>query len=140
MKSDALDKAFKNEGHVRVRKRLSLIIRTLSGKQHVEPLSLELHKLREWAYKWSKGYNDEGPVNLIDKPGNGRPSFVGGWEIVKIKHKLSSSNTGWDTKEVMAMFKRKQGQNTMKTISAIDCFSSGDFHSKCLVKRASGKD
>lgn len=98
MKSDALDKAFKNEGDARVRERLSLMFRTLSGKQYVDPVALELHKSIAWAYKWSKGDNDEELVNLIYKPRNGRPSFAGEWEIVKIKHKLSSSNTGWDTK------------------------------------------
>ncbi len=101
MKSDALDSAFRNEGDVRVAERLFLTIRVLSNKQYVEPVALDLHKSRARAYKGYKRYNEEGLVDRIDKPRSGRQSFAGEGEIVKIIHELSSSNTGWDTKEVM---------------------------------------
>jgi putative transposase len=101
LKSDALDKAFRNEGDVRVAERLFLIIRILSNKQYVEPVALELHRSRAGAYKWYKRYNDEGLEGLRDKPRSGRPPFMDEDEIMKIRTELSTSKTGWDTKEVM---------------------------------------
>jgi putative transposase len=101
LKSDALDKAFRNEGDVRVAERLFLIIRILSNKQYVEPVALELYRSRAWAYKWYKRYNDEGLEGLRDKPRSGRPPFMDEDEIMKIRTELSTSKTGWDTKEVM---------------------------------------
>ena len=109
MKSDALDKVYRNERDARVKERLLLIIRVSYDKQHIESVSLELHKSRAWAYKWYKRYNDEGMKGLIDKPRSGRPSFMTEEEIVKIRKELSSSNTGWDTKEVMDLIEKKTG-------------------------------
>jgi len=109
LKSDALDKVYRNERDARVKERLLLIIRVSYDKQHIESVSLELHKSRAWAYKWYKRYNDEGMKGLIDKPRSGRPSFMTEEEIVKIRKELSSSNTGWDTKEVMDLIEKKTG-------------------------------
>ena len=107
LKPITLDKAYRNERDARVKERLLLIIRVSFDKQHVELVASELHKSRAWAYKWYKRYNDEGMKGLIDKPRSGRPSFMDEEDIVKIKQELSSSNTGWDTKEVMNLIQKK---------------------------------
>ncbi|MDN5867785.1 MAG: winged helix-turn-helix domain-containing protein [Candidatus Nitrosocosmicus sp.] len=107
MNSDALDMAYRIEHDAFVKERLLLIIRVSSDNQHVELVASELHKLRARACKWYKRYNDEGMRGLMDKPRSGRPSFMDEEEIVIIKQELSSSNTGWDTKEVMDLIQKK---------------------------------
>ncbi len=109
MNPNALIKAHKNERDAHVKERLLLIIRIAIDKQHIESVSSELHKSRAWAYKWYKRYNDGGPECLRDKPRSGRPSFMDEEEIMKIRIELSTSNTGWDTKEVMDLIKKKTG-------------------------------
>ena len=110
MKSSILDKAYKNEHDASVKERLLLIIRVSSDKQHIKAVALELHRSRAWAYKWYKRYNDEGGLKgLRDKPRSGRPSFMDEDEIMKIRTELSTSKTGWDTKEVMDIIKKKTG-------------------------------
>lgn len=109
MKSDALDKAYRNERDGHVKERLLLIIRISSDKQHIEHVASELHKSRAWAYKWYKRYDDEGPDGLRDRPKIGRPSFVSEDAIMKIRKELSDSNIGWDTKEVMDLIQKKTG-------------------------------
>ena len=109
MKSDALDKAYKNEHDASVKERLLLIIRIVIDKQHIEEVASELHKSRAWAYKWYKRYYYEGLEGLKDKPRSGRPSFVDKEDIIKLKQELTSSNTGWNTKEVMDLIENKTG-------------------------------
>ncbi len=109
MKLSILDRAYKNEHDALVKERLVLIIRIAIDKQHIEAVASELHKSRAWAYKWYKRYNDEGLEGLRDKPRSGRPSSIDEEEIVKIKQELSTSNTGWDTKEVIYLVKKKTG-------------------------------
>ena len=134
MKSSILDKVYKNEHDVSVKERLLLIIRVSFDKQHIKAVALELHRSRAWAYKWYKRYNDEGLEGLRDKSRSGRPSFMAEEEIVKIKTELSTSNTGWDTKEVMDLIKkRKQVSSTMKFILE-DYFTGGAFHKRCHRK------
>ncbi len=109
MKLDALDKVYRNERDASVKERILLIIRISADKQHIELVAQEVHKSRAWAYKWYKRYNDEGLEGLRDKPRSGRPSFVDKEDIIKIKQELSSSNTGWSTKEVMDLIEKKTG-------------------------------
>ncbi len=109
MKSSILGKAYKNEHDASVKERLLLIIRVSFDKQHIIAVALELHRSRAWAYKWYKRYNDEGLEGLRDKPRSGRPPFMEKEEIVKIRTELSASKTGWDTKEVMDIIKKKTG-------------------------------
>lgn len=109
MKLDALDKVYRNERDASVKERILLIIRVSSDKQYIEAVASELHKSRAWAYKWYKRYNDEGLEGLRDKPRSGRPSFVDKEDIIKIRTELSTSNTGWSTKEVMDLIEKKTG-------------------------------
>lgn len=109
MKSSILGKAYKNEHDASVKERLLLIIRVSFDKQHIKAVALELHRSRAWAYKWYKRYNDEGLEGLRDKPRSGRPPFMDEDEIMKIRTELSTSKTGWDTKEVMDIIKKKTG-------------------------------
>lgn len=109
MKPSVLDKAYRNEHDAHVKERLLLIIRVSYDKQHSEAVASELHKSRAWAYKWYKRYNEEGLEGLRDKPRSGRPSFMDEEEIGKIRTELSTSNTGWDAKEVMDLIKKKTG-------------------------------
>ncbi|HJR46958.1 MAG TPA: helix-turn-helix domain-containing protein [Nitrososphaeraceae archaeon] len=104
-----MDKAYRNEHDAHVKERLLLIIRVSYDKQHSEAVASELHKSRAWAYKWYKRYNEEGLEGLRDKPRSGRPSFMDEEEIGKIRTELSTSNTGWDAKEVMDLIKKKTG-------------------------------
>ena len=109
MKSSILDKAYKNEHDASVKERLLLVIRIVIDKQHIESVASELHKSRAWAYKWYKRYSDEGLEGLRDKPRSGRPPFMDEEKIMKIRTELSTSKTGWDTKEVMDIIKKKTG-------------------------------
>ena len=109
MKSSILDKAYKNEHDASVKERLLLVVRIVIDKQHIETVASELHKSRAWAYKWYKRYSDEGLEGLRDKPRSGRPPFMDEEKIMKIRTELSTSNTGWDTKEVMDLIKKKTG-------------------------------
>ena len=109
MKPTALAKAYRNERDTHVKERLLLILRISSDKQHIESVASELHRSRAWSYKWYKRYNDEGLDGLRDKPRIGRPSFVDGDDIIKIRHELSASNTGWDTEQVMDLIHKKTG-------------------------------
>ena len=109
MKPDALDKAYRNECDASVKERLLLIIRIAIDKQDIEYVASELHKSRAWAYKWYKRYCYEGLEGLKDKPRSGRPLFVDKEDIIKIKQELTSSNTGWSTKEVMDLIQNKTG-------------------------------
>jgi len=109
LKSSIPDKVYKNEHDVSVKERLLLIIRVSFDKQHIEYVASELHRSRAWAYKWYKRYNDEGLEGLRDKPRSGRPPFMSEEEIVKIRTELSTSKTGWNTKEVMDIIKKKTG-------------------------------
>ncbi len=109
MKSNALSKVYKNENDVRVKERLLLIIRIVSDKQQIESISKELRRSRAWAYKWYKRYSDEGLDGLRDRPRIGRPSFVDGNIIMKVRKELSDSNIGWDIKQVMDLVQKKTG-------------------------------
>ena len=110
MKSSILDKAYKNEHDASVKERLLLIIRVSFDKQHIKAVALELHRSRAWAYKWYKRYNDEGLEGLRDKPRSGRPPpFMDEDEIMKIRTELSTSKTGWNTKEVIDLVEKKTG-------------------------------
>ncbi len=109
MKSNALSKVYKNENDVRVKERLLLIIRIVSDKQQIESISKELRRSRAWAYKWYKRYRDEGLDGLRDRPRIGRPSFVDGNIIMKVRKELSDSNIGWDIKQVMDLVQKKTG-------------------------------
>jgi putative transposase len=109
LKSSILGKAYRNEHDASVKERLLLIIRVSFDKQHIKAVALELHRSRAWAYKWYKRYNDEGLEGLRDKPRSGRPPFMDEDEIMKIRTELSTSKTGWDTKEVMDFIKKKTG-------------------------------
>jgi transposase len=60
LKSNVLDKAYRNERDVRVKERILLVVRASSDRQHIESVPQELHRSRAWAYKWYKRYNDEG--------------------------------------------------------------------------------
>ena len=109
MKPSVLEKAYKNERDASVKERLLLIIRIVIDKQHIEYVASELHKSRAWAYKWYKRYSDEGLEGLRDKPRSGRPPFMDEEEIMKIRTELSTSNIGWDTREVMDLIEKKTG-------------------------------
>jgi putative transposase len=109
LKSSILDKAYKNEHDASVKERLLLIIRVSFDKQHIKAVASELHRSRAWAYKWYKRYNDEGLEGLRDKSRSGRPPFMDEDEIMKIRTELSTNKTGWDTKEVMDIIKKKTG-------------------------------
>ncbi|CAN5688168.1 hypothetical protein BH23THE1_BH23THE1_20310 [soil metagenome] len=64
MKSGVLDKACIKEHNAPVKERFLLIIRISTYKQHIELVAKELHKSREWAYKWYKSYNEDGLEGL----------------------------------------------------------------------------
>ena len=53
--------------------------------------------------------SDEGLEGLRDKPRSGRPPFMDEEEIMKIRTELSTSNIGWDTREVMDLIEKKTG-------------------------------
>lgn len=144
LKLSILDKAYKNEHDALVKERLLLIIRIAIDKQHIEAVASELHKSRAWAYKWYKRYNDEGLEGLRDKPrSSGIPSSIDEEEIVKIKQELSTSNTGWDTKEVIYLVKKKTGikyhEVHIRRLLHQWGFSL-KTHKKKFVKRASDKE
>lgn len=143
MKPSILDKTYRNEHDAHVKERLLLIIRISSDKQYIEAVASELHKSRAWAYKWYKRYNDEGLEGLRDKPRSGRPSFIDEEEIMKIRTELSTSNTGWDTKEVMDLIKKKTGvkyhEDHIRRLLHQWGFSLKAPEKK-FVKRASDKD
>lgn len=110
MKSSILGEAYKNEHDSSVKERLLLVIRIVIDKQYIESVASELHKSRAWAYKWYKRYNDKGLEGPRDKPTrSGRPPFMEEDEIMKIRTELSTNKTGWDTKEVMDIIKKKTG-------------------------------
>jgi len=46
---------------------------------------------------------------LKDKPRIGRPSLVDEENIIKIRHELSDSNIGLDTKQAMDLIQKKTG-------------------------------
>ncbi|CAN5885360.1 hypothetical protein BH23THE1_BH23THE1_01510 [soil metagenome] len=110
MKSGVIDKTHRKERNAPVKERLLLIIRISTDKQHIELVASELQKSRAWAYKWYKRCNEDGLEGLRDKPrGSGRPSFMDEENIMKIRTELSTSNTGWSTKEVMDLIQKKTG-------------------------------
>ena len=110
LKPSVLSKAYRNERDARVKERLLLIVRVSSDKQHVELAASELHRSRAWAYKWCKRYNDEGlEEGLKDKPRSGKPCEMSKEETNKIIKELSSSNTGWDFRQVMDLIQKRTG-------------------------------
>lgn len=109
MKSNVLDKAYRNERDGRVKERILLVIRVSSDRQHIESVVDELHRSRAWAYKWHKRYNDEGLDGLRDRPRSGKPSEISKEEIEKIRKRLADSNTGWDIKQVMDLIQKETG-------------------------------
>ena len=130
MKARVLDKAYKNEHDARVKERMLLIIRVSPDKQHIEPVTSELHRSRAWAYKWYKRYKDEGIGGLRDRPRSGKPSMVSSETTDKIIQELSNSNTaGWDFRQVMDLIQQKLESGTMKYIYE-DYFTNGAFHQR----------
>ncbi|MDN5867346.1 MAG: helix-turn-helix domain-containing protein [Candidatus Nitrosocosmicus sp.] len=109
MKSNVLDKAYRNERDGRVKERILLVIRVSSDRQHIESVVDELHTSRAWAYKWHKRYNDEGLDGLRDRPRSGKPSEISKEETEKIRKRLADSNTGWDIKQVMDLIQKETG-------------------------------
>jgi len=110
LKSNVLDKAYRNERDVRVKERILLVVRASSDRQHIESVAQELHRSRAWAYKWYKRYNDEGLDGLRDRPRSGKPSDISKEETDKIRKELSDSNTGgWGIKQVMDLIQKETG-------------------------------
>jgi len=104
-----LSKAYRNEHSASVKERLLLVIRIFIDNQDIKSVASELHKSRSWAYKWYKRYKDEGLEGLRDKPRSGKPPTVSNEIKERIKQELSSSNTGWETKEVIDYIQNKTG-------------------------------
>ncbi len=77
-----------------------------SDKQHIESVAHDLHKSREWAYKWYKRYTDEG---LEGKTRSGRPPLVDNALMMKIRNELSDSNIDWDFRQVMDLIHKITG-------------------------------
>jgi len=72
-----LDYAYGHEPDANVRERILLLRRVRIDKQEAASVAeLELHRSREWAYKWLKRYNNDGMRGLKDKPHSGRPVDV----------------------------------------------------------------
>jgi len=109
LKPSVLSKAYRNERDARVKERILLIVRVSSDKQHVELVASELHRSRAWAYKWCKRYNDEGLEGLMDRQRSGKPCEMSKEETNKIIKELSSSNVGWDFRQVMGLIQKTTG-------------------------------
>ena len=109
LKSQLLDKTYKNERDARVKERILLVIRISSDKQRIDSVARELHRSRSWAYKWYKRYSDEGLEGMKDKPRSGKPPVISKETMDEIKQELSGSSTGWDFKQVMDLNYNKTG-------------------------------
>jgi transposase len=62
--STLLDSVYKHESDANVRERILLVRRIISDGQDIVPVSKELHKSRDWAYKWLKRFDKEGLEGL----------------------------------------------------------------------------
>jgi transposase len=62
-----LDSVYKHESDANVRERILLVRRIISDGQDIVLVSKELHKSRDWAYKWLKRFDKEGLEGLNER-------------------------------------------------------------------------
>ncbi len=81
---------------------------------------------------------------MRDKPRSGRPSFMDEENIMKIRTELSTSNTGWSTKELMDLIQKKTGikfhEDHIRHRLLYQCGFGLKAPEKRFVKRTSDKE
>ena len=108
--STVLDYAYKHESNVNVRERILLVRRIISDGEDIVLVSKEeLHRSRDWAYKWLKRFDNDGLDGLKDRHRSGRPPDVPKEMLSKIRTELSENPSGWKAKEIMNIIYEKTG-------------------------------
>ena len=107
---EQLDRACKMETDADVKERILLVRRVrIDGLEASKVAEKELRKSRWWAYKWLNRFDKHGLDGLRDQPRSGRPPFISGKKILRIKQELSENHSGWEAKQVMDIIYKKTG-------------------------------
>ena len=107
--STVLDYAYKHESNVNVRERILLVRRIISDGEDIVLVSKEeLHRSRDWAYKWLR-FDNDGLDGLKDRHRSGRPPDVPKEMLSKIRTELSENPSGWKAKEIMDIIYKRTG-------------------------------
>jgi len=107
--STVLDYAYKHESNVNVRERILLVRRIISDGEDIVLVSKEeLHRSRDWAYKWLR-FDNDGLDGLKDRHRSGRPPEVSEETSAMILKELSENQSGWMAKEVMNLIYERTG-------------------------------
>ena len=102
---EQLDRAYKIETDADVKERILLVRRVrIDGLEASKVAEKELRKSRWWAYKWLNRFDKHGLDGLRDQPRSGRPPFISGKKILRIKQELSENQSGWEAKQVMDIY------------------------------------
>ena len=108
--TEQLDRAYKIETDADVKERILLVRRVrIDGLEASKVAEKELRKSRWWAYKWLNRFDKHGLDGLRDQPRSGRPPFISGKKILRIKQELSENQSGWEAKQVMDIIYKKTG-------------------------------
>ena len=104
-----LDSVYRKETNANIKERILLVKHVKYDKQEAASVAeTELGKTRTWAYKWLHRFDKDGLEGLKDKKRTGRPPDVPKDILIKIRQELADSSTGWDFRQVMILFTRKQ--------------------------------
>ena len=91
--TEQLDRAYKIETDADVKERILLVRRVrIDGLEASKVAEKELRKSRWWAYKWLNRFDKHGLDGLRDQPRSGRPPFIPGKKILRIKQELSEKS------------------------------------------------
>jgi len=104
-----LDHAYKHESNANIRERILLVRRIISDGEDIVLVSKEeLHRSRDWAYKWLR-FDNDGLDGLKDRHRSGRPPDVPKEMLSKIRTELSENPSGWKAKEIMDIIYKRTG-------------------------------
>ncbi len=109
MNEQQLIQAYRHEKDVRVKERLFLIKQVVLDKKIASHVAKSLGRVRSWAYKWIKRFNELGINGLHDLPRPGRPVSIPKKKLVSIQLQIAENPSGWSAKQVMNIIYEKSG-------------------------------
>ena len=104
-----LEEAYEREKDADVRLRILLVMRVLLDGVKAIQASKELHRVRSWATKWLRRFEEGGLEGLRTKWSNGRPPKMERETMLQIRRRVVRRQSGWTAREVRVLIHREAG-------------------------------
>lgn len=104
-----LEDAYEREKDADVRLRILLVMRVLLDGVMAIQASQELHRVRSWATKWLRRFEEGGLEGLRTKWSDGRPPKMERETMLRIRRRVVRRQSGWTAREVRELIHREAG-------------------------------